>query len=319
MPVGFGTWAVGGTDWGFMDERSGKALVRHAWDAGFRHFDTAESYGNGRAELLLGQALKQELRTRRDEVEISGKTVVRPPSSMRKHLERSLRRGGFDYFDIYAVHWPRQGLDLLRAVEALDRAREDGLVRRIGLCNVGPPEVRAAAAVAPVESVQFGYNLLWRHPETQGLTSLAEPTVAYSPLAQGLLARSFLRSPEWEAGDHRPKTPLFSPPAWEHVHRFNQTYISRCRDVGVHPAAVALRWVTDRVGGAVVGGRTTDDPTALAEGLAALTSSADAVRTILDEMTALSEELQKQLPALPNMFGYIPTPVRSEAPPCRKR
>lgn len=311
-PVGFGTWALGERDWGPLAAGPAKSMLRRAWERGFRHFDTAEAYGNGRAEQLVGQALRRELRQQRDAIQIASKSVVRPPDSLVRHLERSLRRLGTEYLDIFYIHWPREGIDLRAAVSALDHVRERGLIRGIGLCNVNVEQVHAAGREAPIAAVQFGYNLLWRHPERHGLTDLPVQTIAYSPLAQGLLARPFAAEPAWHPDDHRPRTPLFGSETWETVHAFNRRWVAVCAGAGVHPAAAALHWVTGRVSAAVVGGRSLEQVDRTADGLTALSTgtvarAADAVlATVQPESTAL----QRRLPDLPNLFGYVPTPCR---------
>ena len=79
LPIGFGTWAIGERDWGPMTSAEARTLLEVAWEVGFRHFDTAEAYGKGRSELLLGQALKNQIRRSRESFTIATKTVVRPP------------------------------------------------------------------------------------------------------------------------------------------------------------------------------------------------------------------------------------------------
>ncbi|MDA3947956.1 MAG: aldo/keto reductase [Spirochaeta sp.] len=313
--IGFGTWALGGTDWGPISARDARRLLETARGLGFRHFDTAESYGNGRAEQLVGQTFRAAFKTDRDQFFIASKSVVRDPRSQGVHLERSLRRCGCEYFDRYYIHWPREGISLPRAVETLDRYRRAGSIGEIGLSNVSVAEYRAAAAVAPVAAVQFGYNALWRVPERQGLTTLdGARRVAYSALAQGLLARRFATDPRWDSADDRPRTPLFSEPLWDTVRRFNGDYLSLCAEYGVHPAAAALGWLrggTGRVDEALVGGRTPDHLTALVSGMWALAASEE-LRTAVDQaITALSDAIQPVLPDLPNMFGYVPRPCRN--------
>jgi myo-inositol catabolism protein IolS len=310
LPLGFGTWAIGGDGWGPMTSAAARNILSAAWDAGFRHFDSAEAYGNGRAEQLLGQALRSHLRDLRPQIQITTKSVVRPPGALRRHLERSLRRMGVEYIDLYYIHWPRPGISLAAAVEELERARAAGLIRYIGLSNVTPEEVREAAESGAVDAVQFGYNFLWRSPERTGLTGLREYRVAYSPLAQGLLARAFPARPQWDDGDHRRKTPLFGTDAWPEVHRFQRRFVESCKDAGIPPAAVALTWATRRVDAAVVGGRRKEHIGELCAGLAVARREAAACLALLEELEVDSLWLQERLPELPNFFGYEPTPCR---------
>ena len=116
--IGFGTWALGETDWGPISAPDARRLLETARELGIRHFDTAESYGNGRAEQLIGQAFRRAFKTDRETFFIAGKSVVRDPRSQEVHLERSLRRCGCEYFDRYYIHWPREGISLPRGGRA---------------------------------------------------------------------------------------------------------------------------------------------------------------------------------------------------------
>lgn len=310
LPLGFGTWALGGDGWGPMTPSMAKDILSAAWDVGFRHFDSAEAYGNGRAEQLLGQALRSHLRGTRRELQVATKSVVRHPAALRRHLERSLRRIGVDYVDLFYIHWPRPGISLPAAVEELENARAAGLVRYLGLSNVTAEEVRDASRGGHVDVVQFGYNLVWRAPERTGLVEIPEYRVAYSPLAQGLLARAFSSHPEWEEGDHRGRTPLFQGETWSSVHQFHRKFVARCGEAGIPPAAVALTWVCRQIDAAVVGGRRTGQIRELLEGLETARRRADTCSAILEELDNDSARLQDQLPELPNFFGYEPTPCR---------
>ncbi|MFW5693538.1 MAG: aldo/keto reductase [Alkalispirochaeta sp.] len=309
--LGLGTWFLDERAWPRIDTQRAKRFLHHAWDRGVRHFDTAESYGAGRAEQLLGQALRRPLRTVRDDVHLATKSVVRPPDSLRTHLERSLRRMGVDFVDTFYIHWPRDGIDLAAAVEELARNRERGLLRRIGLCNVSPTQLQEAERAAPVDTVQFGYNLIWRAPEAQGLTSLPHRRIAYSVLGQGLLARAFQAAPVWDQADHRPHTPLFRPPLWHTVHAFQQMFVEQCQRSGFAPAAVAVMWAANRVDQTLIGARSPGQLDDLLDGLIAVETRPEDLKALLERLTRASTDLQSTLPDLPNMFGYVPTPCRS--------
>jgi len=325
--IAFGTWALGETDWGPITARDARRVLRTAWDLGIRRFDTAEVYGNGRAEQLIGQEFRREIRNARDTIEIAGKSVVRDPRSQRNHLERSLRRCGCEYFDRYYIHWPREGIDLAAAIAALEEARAAGLIREIGVSNVTVSEYRRAARVAPIGAVQFGYNLIWRRPEREGLTDIATSRrVAYSPLAQGLLARPFPDTPRWHEMDHRRNTPLFSAPTTDYTLPFSRRYLAACEEAGFHPAAAAVAWLLGnvlpgvsfsppRVDEVVIGGRRPAQVTSLIAAIEALTATGAASRltALLEEAETWSTALQPHLPDLPNIFGYVPTPYRNRS------
>ena len=318
LPLGFGTWALGGTDWGPIEPAVAKRLLRTARDLGFRHFDTAESYGNGRSEQLLGQALRDDLRRDRESYVIASKSVVRAPRPLGRHLERSLRRLGTEYVDLFYIHWPREGVDLHAAVEELLRQVDLGRIRWIGLSNVSRREYEEIAGTLPVAAVQAGYNALWRGPEKDLWPAVRCARVAYSPLAQGLLARPFPSDPDWPEGDHRQKTPLFSKPLWSAVHRFHQEYLRACRDHDLHPGATAIAWLLGtkwsgrrtlpRASAAVVGGRRPRDVQELVTGLEAAYTPEGARRctAALEEVEQAYTRVEGMLPVLPNIFGYVP-------------
>lgn len=332
FPLVLGTWQLDGRDWGPISARDGKTLLLTAWERGFRHFDTAERYGNGRAEQLIGQALRGVIRDNREAISIASKSELRTPVSLTRHLERSLRRIGTDYLDLYYIHWPRKGLSLPAAVEELERDRRRGLIRAIGLSNVTLRELEEAQGAATIDAVQLGYNLIWRRPEREfgallaggapeppptAAASPAPPRVyAYSPLAQGLLAHPFPAERDRLPEDHRRTTPLFMEPAWPAVHAFAEEMRGMCRERGLEPAAVALAWLLARGVTPVVGVRTPTQLDRLVEAIRRLGSPPWAVveapgaaeREILAALTIASDALQSCLPDLPNMFGYVPRP-----------
>ena len=307
--IGFGTWSLADQHWSPVTPGSAKATISRAYELGIRHFDTAESYGNGRAEQLLGQALKTALRTNRQGIQIATKSVVRPPASLQKHLERSLRRLNCQYIDLYYIHWPRQGIDLTDALRSLETLKHHGTIGALGVCNINRATYDHIASRIPLDCVQFGYNLIWRAPERDRLPEIPIERVAYSPLGQGLLSHPFKESPTWHERDHRRSTPLFQPSTWSAVQPFNQRYHRLCHDHNLFPGAVALEWLTRRSCAAVTGARNTHQITTLLTGLEAL-----ALRTDLDPLftalDTLSNALQPHLPTHPNLFNYTPTPRR---------
>ncbi|HWY90101.1 MAG TPA: aldo/keto reductase, partial [Solirubrobacteraceae bacterium] len=115
-PVAFGTWQLGG-DWGDYDEREAIAAIRHARGLGVNLFDTAQAYGFGVSERLLGEALHDELRAHREEIVLATKGGLRmdseqglvrdcSPPWLRQGVEGSLRNLGVERIDLYQVHWP---------------------------------------------------------------------------------------------------------------------------------------------------------------------------------------------------------------------
>jgi len=208
--VAMGCWAiVGDSTWGPQDEAESLATIQAALDAGVNFFDTAEAYGDGYSESLLGRALAG----RRHEAVIA--TKVSPSylsqDEVRRHCERSLQRLGTDYVDLYQIHWPSRSVPLAETMEALDTLRQQGKVRAIGVSNFGLQDLSDLLAVGRCETNQLPYSLLSRAIEyaiQQKCIGAGIGILCYSPLAQGLLTGKF-SSPD-EVPEGRARTRHFS-------------------------------------------------------------------------------------------------------------
>ncbi|MEZ5738040.1 MAG: aldo/keto reductase [Burkholderiaceae bacterium] len=192
--LGLGTWRIG-------ESRAGRAAelaaIRHAIDIGYRLFDTAEMYGEGGAETLLGQALGDALRAgavTRDELFIVSK--VYPHNATRRGTaqacERSLRRLGLARIDLYLLHWAGP-TPFAETIDALQALVETGRIGRWGVSNLDIDEMREIETLAPglCATDQVYYSASQRGPEFSLLPWLREhamPMMAYSPIDQGGLA-----------------------------------------------------------------------------------------------------------------------------------
>jgi len=246
--IGLGAWQFGSAEWGYGQayaEQEAHAIVRRAVELGVTLFDTAEIYGFGRSERILGAAIGED----RDSVFLATKIFPLLPVApvVEQRAVASANRLGTRRLDLYQVHQPnpvvRDGT-IMRGMRALQRV---GLVGEVGVSNYSLDRWRAAeqALGSRVLSNQVRYNLVDRSPE-QYLLPFAESTghlvIAYSPLAQGLLSGKYDR-------DHRPvnrlraSSPLFLP---ENLDRAGEL-IATLREVadahGATPAQVALAWV----------------------------------------------------------------------------
>ncbi len=207
--IGLGTWSIGG---GMSANRSHDGqmldLLRAALDMGYRHFDTAEMYGDGHTEELLGQAIKG---LDREKVFITTKVS---PSNLRyagviNALEGSLRRLDTSYIDLYLIHWPSRSIPLEESFRALNRAVEQGKVRRLGVSNfsLGELEQSISLSVTPIITNQVPYSLTnRRYVRNGGLQYCQENGVlltAYSPLKGGVLGSPIVR----EIAQHHSATP----------------------------------------------------------------------------------------------------------------
>lgn len=194
--LGAGTWRMGES--ASDRDREIKAL-RYALEIGFRVFDTAEMYGDGGAEEVLGQALREAAAAglSRDETVVVSKFYPQhaDPKSMRTACERSLRRLGIDCLDLYLLHW-RGGTPLAKTIEGLQALQSAGWIRRWGVSNFDLDDMQELVALAGGEACsanQVYYSLTERGIEFdlypwQGQRGM--PVMAYCPIDQGRLSRS---------------------------------------------------------------------------------------------------------------------------------
>jgi aryl-alcohol dehydrogenase-like predicted oxidoreductase len=198
--VGLGTWAWGSRyvwNYGKTHGRSEvEAALRRSIEMGVNWVDTAEVYGNGASERIIGELLKDT----REEVLVATKffPLRATPWAARRAAEHSLRRLGVDAIDLYQVHWPNPLHPVGATMRTMERLVRDGKVRHIGVSNFGPKRLAAAREALSREDVvtdQVHYNLLQRKPETSGLVEYARregvSIIAYSPLAQGVLTDKY--------------------------------------------------------------------------------------------------------------------------------
>ena len=224
--IGLGTWVFGGR-WGGADDDASLAACHAAIDAGVNWIDTADIYGQGRAERIVGQALRE----RRDEVIVATKGGVAWDTDpafriwreacgdyLRTACDRSLQALGLDEIDLYQVHWPVERRpargDDGRAARAA-RRRQDPGDRRLEL---RPADLAAAGAVAPARlATSSGYHLMRRDIEAAELPWCAEHgvgVIAYGPLAHGLLTGKMTAATTFAADDWRAESELFADDAF---------------------------------------------------------------------------------------------------------
>jgi myo-inositol catabolism protein IolS len=256
--VAMGCWALAGDQtWGPQIEADSKATIRAALDAGVNFFDTAEGYGGGASEVVLGQALagrrhEAVIATKVSRAHLSGDEVLQA-------CENSLRRLQTDYIDLYQIHWPSRTVPLDKTMEALEKLRQQGKVRAIGVCNFGVQDLSHLLRIGWVETNQLPYSLLWRAIEyeiRQKCLDVGIEILCYSPLAQGLLTGKFSSLDEVPAG--RARTRLFSGdrPQTRHGETGCEpevfTAIAQirhiCDEIGQPMAKVALAWLLHQPG-----------------------------------------------------------------------
>ncbi|HZA90269.1 MAG TPA: aldo/keto reductase [Solirubrobacterales bacterium] len=270
FPIAFGTWQLGG-EWGQFDEEEGIAAVRHARELGVNLFDTAQGYGFGASERLLGTALRDDLDKRRDEVVIATKGGLRmtddglvrdaSPGWLRSGVEDSLRALEVDHVDIYQVHWPDPEVPFAETVGALEELVGEGKIHHIGVSNYDASQIGEFARTRPVETVQPPYHLFRRDIEAELLPYVREHDIGvliYGPLAHGLLTGRLDENTEFATDDWRSGAPFFKGDAYRrNVEAVRELQRFASEELGASVGRLAIAWTlaNPAVHVAIVGAR----------------------------------------------------------------
>jgi aryl-alcohol dehydrogenase-like predicted oxidoreductase len=202
-PVAFGTWQLSRRFWGDQSKDDAIAAMKLAFDKGVNFYDTADAYGDGYAETVLGEALKE---LPRDEVVVATKVFnhynpdkTRYPDLSGAHIvercEASLKRLGIDTIDLYILHFYDHLTPLQEVADALMELRHEGKVRAIGLSNHTVAEVQAQRAFAHYSVVQPAYSFVDTSVENDLLPYCQAENIGvmiYSPLHKGLLTGKYV-------------------------------------------------------------------------------------------------------------------------------
>jgi aryl-alcohol dehydrogenase-like predicted oxidoreductase len=246
--IGLGTWQFGSKDWGYGDEYAGHEaahIVQRALDMGVNLVDTAEVYGRGNSETIVGRAIAG----RRDRVFIATKVLPTVPTAamVERHGRASALRLGVDTIDLYQVHWPNPVVPLFAQMDGMRRLQKAGVVDHVGVSNFSLKRWQAAeqALSGPVLSNQVQYSLAARKPD-QELVPWAQQhdrlVIAYSPLAKGLLSGRY-DSTNLPKNSARVGDPLFLPENVANAHELIETLRTVAKAHDAKPAQVALAWV----------------------------------------------------------------------------
>jgi len=305
--VGFGAWEAGGDSYGPNESEDEVIEAIHAGlDAGIGWIDTAEVYGNGVSERIVGRALQG----RRDDVFLATKVGPRPegtgfaPDEIRRACRASLERLQTDRIDLYQLHWPDGGrVPLQETWEAMAGLVEEGLVRLIGVSNFPKPFIETCLSIRHVDSLQPNFSLLFlelrdivRWCGEQGIG-----VVAYGPLAFGLLTGAIDHGTEFhpkdwrsgKAGDVGYHDRMFKPGKLERSLAVVDALRPIADRLGCTLSQLALAWVIhqDGVTSAIAGSR---NPTHVRENAAAGDLE-------LDEKTLT--EIEEIIPLGPDFSG----------------
>lgn len=256
--IGLGTNYVGGHNlYADVDEDEGIRLVQRAIDEGATHLDTADAYGFGRSEELVGKAIAG----RRHEVVLASKGGIlfgehgsgadSTPAYLRAALQRSLKRLNVDYLDLYYIHRHDGRTPVEEAFGALMEFKREGLIRAAGVSNFDLPTLKAAASAGPVDALQSRYNLLQREAEIDVLPWCVENGVSFVPwggLAYGLLGGRYSRDYVLDEKDWRHRTGAFAKGTFEENLDAVDGLKRIADELDSKPAHLAVNWLISQPG-----------------------------------------------------------------------
>lgn len=220
--IGLGTNYIGGHNlYETVDEATGVRIVKQALELGINFIDTADIYGTGRSEELVGKALGKQKYTvivaTKGGITFEGSTrtgLSNHPTYLRNALEASLKRLERDYVDLYYIHKPDGQIPPEEAYGALMKFKEEGLIRAGGVSNFELTELKAALTAGPIDALQSRYNIFQREVETEILPFCRQNQISFipwGPLAFGLLGGRYTSDFRLPEKDWRHRAGLFGP------------------------------------------------------------------------------------------------------------
>jgi aryl-alcohol dehydrogenase-like predicted oxidoreductase len=275
-PVGFGAWAIGGEGWAFswgpQDDRDSIAAIHRSLELGVNWIDTAAVYGLGHSEEVVARALSEwsgsrpYVFTKCSRVwdahrQIS--TVLKTDSILRE-CEASLKRLKTDVIDLYQIHWPSTTgqAENDEGWSAMQKLKQQGKIRWAGVSNWNVDQLRRAAAIAAVTSLQPPYSLIRRDIESEILPYCHQHgigTIVYSPMASGMLTGAMTREriDQLPETDFRKRSKNFQEPLLSKHLAAAERVKAVARRLGRTPGEVAIAWTLRHPGvtGAIVGAR----------------------------------------------------------------
>lgn len=252
--IGLGAWQLGSEAWGWekdFTEKDAKQVIEVSLEKGINWIDTAELYGNGVSEKLIGKVLGKRRKAIIIATKVSGFNARY--QDVMVACEGSLKRLNTDHIDLYQYHWPNNYVPIEETIRAMEELVRSGKVRYLGVSNFPAPlmmEAQKAMEKSFIISNQVRYNLLAREIEEEILpycSAKGISIIAYSPIAQGLLTGKYTLHKK-PADALRKEHPLFNEPNYPQVMKFVEVLNDVANNVGKRPAQVALRWLIEKKG-----------------------------------------------------------------------
>jgi len=252
--VGFGAMSFGGF-YGPTNEAESMRTLARALELGVDFWDTANVYGDGFCEQVIGKFLAED-KSRRARVTLATKFAIRrrddgsrffdnSPAHIREALDSSRKRLGVDHIDLYYVHRVDKSAPIEDTVGELARLVKAGAIGAIGLSEVAPDTLRRAHDAHPIAAVQSEYSLWTRNPEVglvQACAELGAILVAFSPLARAYLAGGLQEVETFGEKDFRHANPRFQGLNWRRNRDRLAAFLALAKSWGLKPATLAIAW-----------------------------------------------------------------------------
>ncbi|MEH7459619.1 aldo/keto reductase [Bacillus sp. JJ1127] len=257
--IGLGANAVGGYNlFSNVNEQEGIRMIEEALQQGITLIDTADSYGFGRSEELIGETIKRK----RQELVLATKGGIQPllsgstcinnePNYLRNAVENSLRRLQTDYIDLYYLHFTNSETMYIDSIGELVRLKEEGKIRSIGISNVNLAQLKEANQFGDIDVLQSPYNMLDRTAEKELLPYCIKEGISfipYGPLAFGILGGRYPEDLSLDEKDWRKDVSLFE----EHTYEENFMKVEKLKDFAreknTRLSNVALAWLLNQGG-----------------------------------------------------------------------
>ncbi|GLG01505.1 oxidoreductase [Alicyclobacillus hesperidum subsp. aegles] len=255
--ITFGCWELGGGQWEKESDEVNIQAIQTAFELGINSFDTAEGYGQGHSEEIVGFALEGKRQDCVIATKVSPNHLKR--DDILRSIEQSLKRLRTDYVDIYYVHWPNPEIPLTETMETFRQLREEGVIKSVAVSNFWKEQLEQAMTVVQVDAIQPEYSLLDRRIEQEVLPYCRDHGIGiltYSSVAKGILTGAYhIGGVTLKETDFRQGRRLFKP---EHMEK-EQELVLLVKEIadahGVSPAEIAIAWLLHQSGvtSAIVG------------------------------------------------------------------
>ena len=258
-----GTWAIGGSGYGEVNEKDSIAAIRAMFDGGVNLVDTTPDYGRGYSETIVGKALKGYDRSKifvSTKCAASALTLKAVRSGSRYcrdgryedilyECEQSLRRLGTDYIDFYFVHWPDLDTPFSETMEAMNTLKRQGKIRFVGLSNFNREQILECEKVCRIEAIQPPYSMVVRGEEElmKWCEGRGISTFTYGSLGAGILTGTFRKVPTFGPGDPRNRFyPFFREPSFSKVMKVLEVMDAIAAETGKSLPQIAINWSTQK-------------------------------------------------------------------------